>query len=240
MCHQWHNCVHSPDICGEVEANGFHSSAAFDSLACWLRRHGQHVRSLRLLARGYHVFNAPTMAEAEETLLLGCCLAACAPAGQLQRLRIESGSVPVLAAWVQPLRSLRELSLLARSEDVIIKCSLEHCTQLTELCLEGDEVVFADGVRLPPSLRRMRLVDECSAALPAQVGPCSHCLATSTASLTAVACCCVSLAVWRFRSLATSAAKAALLCLEGCLAGGLCCMLQCCVVHLSADSTHTG
>ena len=166
VCRQWHDCVHSPDICGEVEANGFHSSAAFDSLACWLRRHGQHVRSLHLERGRTGLADDP-----DEYLLMGCCLSLTAAVGQLERLHIATrGGLVVSAAWMQPLRRLRELSLQAAPDGLLINTTLEHHTQLTALSMRAAPLVFRAGVQLPPSLLRLELSDRSYEELPSQVG----------------------------------------------------------------------
>lgn len=154
VCRQWHDCVHTPQLCGDVTAGGYECADALDSLTSWLQRHGPLVHSLRLEAYGEYGGTHP-----DEGLMLGCCLSTCAAFGRLERLCIQANGARVAAAWVQPRRSLRDLTLVAGASTLAVSASLEHHTQLTALRLEGQPVAFGRGVQLPPSLLCMRLLD---------------------------------------------------------------------------------
>ena len=171
MCRRWYECVHSGPLCQHAWAGGS-SWQAFSSLACWLQRHHQHVRSLRLTVGQAGGWDRD---EPHQLMLLGCCLATAAATGQLERLHLSSqAGLLVPAAWMQPLRRLRELTLLGPRSRVVIGTSLEHHTQLTALCLGASAVVYSDGARLPHSLLRLELTCCNSYVLPTQVRCVQH------------------------------------------------------------------
>lgn len=132
---RWHSCVHTPELCHEVVL--FRSQpAALESLAAWLLRHGQHVRSLWL---------STLMAAAEDEIgaQLTCCLMACV-AGAVELLDIQCSTQRLMvAAWAPCLRSVRQLQLHSLNGDVVISSSLHGLTQLTSLSLGGHQLRFA-------------------------------------------------------------------------------------------------
>lgn len=92
VCRRWYDCMHSSsELCGELVATG-----ALGSLTRWLRRHGQHVHTLRLFVLGEEGY-----LNFEEGMLLGCCLATCSGLARLQRLTMTA------AAWQLQRRGLR-------------------------------------------------------------------------------------------------------------------------------------
>lgn len=165
VCRRWYDCVHSGDLSLHAEASiSPNNLAALDSFTTWLLRHGRLVRSVRLRVRpgGYH--------PPEEHMLLGCCLTAAAAPGRLERLSVSSHSLFVPAGCLRPLRSLRELALLAsEGESLYLRASLEQLSQLTALRLRGGAVMFEDDARLPPSLLRLEYAERFCPDLPSQV-----------------------------------------------------------------------
>jgi len=124
------------------------------------------VRSLQLMMGSSGLLYDP-----DRSVLLGCCLATAAAAGRLERLLLSSPAGLLLsAAWMQPLRRLRELSLQAAPDGLLINTTLEHHTQLTALSMRAAPLVFRAGVQLPPSLLRLELSDRSYEELPSQVG----------------------------------------------------------------------
>ena len=75
------------------------------SLAAWLSRHGQHVRTLRLRGRAAAGDDKDSVAVA-----LATCVAIAGAAGQLEQLQVSSLE-PLHTEWLTALRSVRHLGL---------------------------------------------------------------------------------------------------------------------------------
>ena len=164
------HCMHAPELCRQARLQRptlfkttLYYTAAIASLAAWMLRHGQHVRSLRVISSMLDVSSAEAQAH------LTSCLAACAgPGSQLEVLRVSVAPL-VVAAWAPALRTLRQLQLGGPSGELFISSSLHGLTQLTRLVLVGSPVSFAEGARLPASIEELRFVDHSSDQVPEQV-----------------------------------------------------------------------
>ena len=126
---RWHDCAHAPELCRKVaphlpQQRPAAQTAALQSLAAWLLRHSQHVRSLDL---ELHDDSGP---ENEQMAQLACCLMACA-SGPMEELFPVWTPQLLAAAWAPALRSLRWLRLDSLDQELVISRSLHGLTQLT-------------------------------------------------------------------------------------------------------------
>lgn len=150
--------------------NCYHlSQAQLQSLAGWLPRHGQNVRSLLLICN----INAETGAGE-----LATCLDALATAGSLQQLTVLAfglGTALSVTSWCAALRQLRELCMSLDTRYYLnilhISTSMAGLTAVTRLELAGCSVLVAASAQLPPNVERLWLQDGSSAELPRQVSP---------------------------------------------------------------------
>lgn len=151
----------SPLLLRRVDLPLLDSSSALESLAAWLARHGQHVRSLRYRCGPAHERFAQGLVSGTAT-----CLTAAGAAGQLQDLCVYAALDELHTGWLCTMRSLTRLQLSATP--LSISPAIRGLTALQSLTLVG-EVDFKAGARLPTAITRLSVeCDESGEDLPAQ------------------------------------------------------------------------
>lgn len=147
----------------------FSSLSGADSAAAWLMRHGRLVRQLRLAAEAQAAaLDADPDAQlvASLTSAVATSLAVAGMASQLAELAVLV-NFDLHTGWLRTMRVLRWLSL--SSDDALqIAPAIAELTALQSLELYGFDLQIPAETRLPVSITRLRVDEDCSPEMPQQ------------------------------------------------------------------------
>ena len=148
----------SPHLLREVKIK-YAFPPELHSLLAWLVRHGRHVCNLAL--------KDVLEGEPESTIdgALAACLGAVGAAGQLEELSLDGYKLHT--EWLPALRSLRHLRL--DGYPLHISAAIGGLPALGSLELRSNDVCFAAGARLPPTITRLHVEAGNDEEMPEQV-----------------------------------------------------------------------
>ncbi len=153
-----------PELLRQVSFEYGENLAPLQSLAAWLARHGQHVRTLALWDATADDLAANAVNASVASAVTTCLTAAFAPG----RLEVLEADMKLLAHtdWLAPARSLRDLTLTGRP--LHVSPAIAGLTALQSLELRG-RLQYAAGFQFPTSLTRLSLAQDDLHEMPPQV-----------------------------------------------------------------------